>query len=148
MSDKTTELMRLCCEKVDLEGEDALFFQNVMNALLETRHESECRARLEEARVWFDKWRLLETQDFAWASERVTMLQQMAENKSVVIYMTKEIADAICSLAEDDPSVPLIEAKYGGMSLANLKQIALTITVRAVPESTEDSFPLPFPAAN
>jgi hypothetical protein len=43
--------MRLCVEKVDLEGEDAFFFQNVMNALLETRHESECRARLEEARV-------------------------------------------------------------------------------------------------
>jgi len=146
MSDKTTELMRLCCEKVDLEGEDALFFQNVMNALLATRQESECRARLEEARVWFDKWRVLETQDLAWASERVTMLQQMAENKSVVIYMTKEMADAICNLAEDDPSVPLIEAKYRGMSLANLKQIAFT--VRAMPERTEASFPHPFPAAN
>lgn len=46
MSDRTTELMHLCCERVDAEGEDALFFQNVMNALLETRHESECRARL------------------------------------------------------------------------------------------------------
>ena len=146
MSDKTTELMRLCCEKVDLEGEDAPFFQNVMNALLETRHESECQARLEEARVWFDKWRLLETQDLSRASKRVTMLQQMAEYKSVVIYMTKEMADEICNLAEDDPSVPLIEAKYRGMSLANLKQIAFT--VRAMPERTESSFPHPFPAAN
>jgi hypothetical protein len=44
-----------------LEGEDAVFFQNVMSALLETRHESECQARLEEARLWFDKWRLHET---------------------------------------------------------------------------------------
>jgi hypothetical protein len=58
LSDKVTELMRLCSERVDLEGADAVFFQNVMSALLETRHESECQARLEEARVWFDKWRL------------------------------------------------------------------------------------------
>jgi Ca2+-binding EF-hand superfamily protein len=57
MSDRTTELMRLCFEKIDSEGEDAVFFQNVMNALFEARHESECRARLDEALVWFDKWR-------------------------------------------------------------------------------------------
>jgi hypothetical protein len=55
--------MRLCFEKIELDGQDAVFFQNVMNALFETRHESECRARLEEARVWFDKWRLLETHE-------------------------------------------------------------------------------------
>ena len=82
MSDRTDELMRFCVEKVDLEGEDAVFFQNVLNAVLETRHESECRARLEEARVWFDKWHPLETQDLAWASERVIMLQQMVETKA------------------------------------------------------------------
>jgi hypothetical protein len=132
MSDRTTELMRLCCEKVDLEGEDAVFFENVMNALLETRHESECQARLEEARMWLNKWKLTEKQDFAWASERVATLLQMIEDKGVVIYMTNEMAETICSLAENDPSVPLIEAKYRGLSLASLKQIA--ITVRARPE--------------
>ncbi len=131
MSDKTTELMRLCFEKIDLDGEDSVFFQNVMNAFFETRHESECRARLDEARVWFDKWRLLETHDLARASERVSMLQEMAENKDVVIYMTNEMANTICSLDENDPSVPLIEAKYGGVSLATLKQMART--VRAIP---------------
>ena len=113
--------MRLS-ERVDLEGEDAVFFQNVMSAILEARHESECQARLEEARVWFDKCRLHETQDFAWASERLAMLQQMVEDKGVVIYMTKEMAETICNLAENDPSVPLIEAKYSGMPLANLKK--------------------------
>jgi len=66
MSDRTAELMRLCFEKIELDGEDAVFFQNVMNAPFETRHESECRARLEEARVWFDKWLSQETQDLAW----------------------------------------------------------------------------------
>jgi hypothetical protein len=132
MSDRTTERMRLCCEKVDLEGEDAVFFENVMNALLETRHESECQARLEEARMWLNKWKLTEKQDFAWASERVAMLLQMVEDKGVVIYMTNEMAETICSLAENDPSVPLIEAKYRGLSLASLKQIA--IRVRARPE--------------
>jgi hypothetical protein len=138
LSDKATELMRLCSERVDLEGEDAVFFQNVMNALLETRHESECQAGLEEARVWFDKWRLLETQDLAWASERVATLQQMVEDKGMVIYMTKEMAETICNLAENDPSVPLnlVEAKYSGMSLADLKQIALT--VRALPERKDE----------
>lgn len=132
MSDKATDLMRLCSERVDLEGEDAVFFQNVMNALLETRHESECQARLEEARVWFDKWRLLETPDLAWASERVAKLQQMVEDSSVVIYMTKEMAETVWNLGENDPNVPLIEAKYRGMSLATLKQIALA--VRTIPE--------------
>lgn len=50
MSDRTTELMRLCFERIDLliGREDAVFFQNVMNALFETRHESGCRARLDE----------------------------------------------------------------------------------------------------
>ena len=57
MSDRTAELMRLCFEKVDLPGEDAAFFQNVMNALLEARVESEAQERREEAHVWFDKWR-------------------------------------------------------------------------------------------
>jgi len=38
--------MRICFEKVELGGEDAVFFQNVMNAFLEVDHESECRARL------------------------------------------------------------------------------------------------------
>lgn len=135
MSDRTTELMHLCCERVDAEGEDALFFQNVMNALLETRHESECRARLEEARVWFDRWRPLETEDLVWASERVARLRRMVEDKGAVIYMTQEMAATICDLAENDPSVPLIEARYRGTSMANLKQIALT--VRAMPERTE-----------
>ena len=40
------------------------------------------------------------------------MLQQMVEDKGVVIYMTNEMAETICNLAENDPSVPLIEAKY------------------------------------
>ena len=70
MSDSTTELMRICFEKVELGGEDAVFFQNVINAFLEVGHESECRARLEEARVWLDKWRPLETKDLDWASGR------------------------------------------------------------------------------
>jgi len=131
-----------------LEGEDAVFFQNVMSAILETRHESERQARLEEARVWFDKWRLHETQDFAWASERLAMLQQMVEDKGVVIYMTKEMAETICNLAENDPSVPLIEAKYSGMPLANLKKLSLT--VRAVQNEMTEAIPslfarLPFP---
>jgi hypothetical protein len=72
-----------------------------------------------------------ETQDLAWASERLAMLQQMVEDKGVVIYMTKEMAETICNLAENDPSGPLIEAKYSGMPLANLKKLALT--VRAIP---------------
>lgn len=131
MSDRTTDLMRLCVEKVDLEGEDAFFFQNVMNALLETRHESECRARLEEAQVWFDKWCSREMPNLRWASERVSMLQEMVENRGLVIYMTNEMADTICNLGENDPRVPSIEAKYGGISLVNLKQMART--VRAIP---------------
>jgi hypothetical protein len=83
MSDSTTELMRICFEKVELGGEDAVFFQNAMNAFLEAGHESECRARLEEARVWLDKWRPLETKDLDWASGRVAMLQQMVEVKGM-----------------------------------------------------------------
>jgi hypothetical protein len=121
MSDRTAELMRLCFEKMGLDG-DAVFFRNVMNALFETRHE--CRERLEEARVWFDKWLSQETQDLAWASARVSMLQEMVENKGVVIYMTNEMADTICSLGDNDPSVPLIEANFGGISLVSLKEMA------------------------
>jgi hypothetical protein len=68
-----------------------------------------------------------EARDLAWASDRVAMLKETAENKGVVIYMTEEMAGTICNLGENDPSVPLIEAQYGGMLLASLKQIALTI---------------------
>ena len=132
MSHRTTELMRICFEKVESGGEDAVFFQNVMNAFLEARHESECRARLEEARVWLDKWCPLETKDLDWASGRVAMLQQMVEVKGMAISMTTELAETICSLAENDPRVPLIEAKYWGMSLGDLKKLALT--VKALPE--------------
>jgi hypothetical protein len=39
MSGRTTELMGVCFEKVDAGGEDAPFFQNVMDALLEARAE-------------------------------------------------------------------------------------------------------------
>jgi hypothetical protein len=70
-------------------------------------------------------------QDLGWASERVSMLQEIVENKGLVIYMTNEMADTICNLGENDPSVPSIEAKYGGISLVNLKQMART--VRAIP---------------
>ena len=70
-------------------------------------------------------------QDLGWASERVSMLQEMVEHKGLVIYMTNEMADTICNLGENDPSVPSIEAKYGGISLVNLKQMART--VRAIP---------------
>ena len=76
MRDSTSELMRLCIEKVELEGEDAVFFQNVMNALLHAETKSECRAQLEEAQVWFDKWRPLETRDLDWASDRLAKLHQ------------------------------------------------------------------------
>jgi len=55
----------------------------------------------------------------------------MVENKGLVIYMTNEMADTICNLGENDPSVPSIEAQYGGISLVNLKQMART--VRAIP---------------
>ena len=112
-----------------------MFFQNVMNAFLKARHESECRARLEEARVWLDKWRPLETKDLDWASGRVAMLQQMVEVRGMAISMTTEPAETICSLAENDPRVPLIEAKYWGMSLAELKKLGLT--VQAVRERTD-----------
>jgi hypothetical protein len=112
--------MRLCFERIELDGGDAVFSRNVINALFETRHESECRARLVEARVWFDKWLSQETQHLAWASERVSMLQEMVENKGVVIYMTNEMADTICSLGDNDASVPLIEANFGRVSLSGL----------------------------
>ena len=128
MRDSTSELMRLCIEKVELEGEDAVFFQNVMNALLHAEAKSECRAQLEEAQVWFDKWRPLETRDLDWATDRLAKLHQIVENvegNTVAISMTKEMAQRIYNLAENDPSVPLIEAKYLGMRLADLKQVAL-----------------------
>jgi hypothetical protein len=127
--------MRLCSERVDLEGEDAVLFQNVMSVLLETRQKSERQARLEEARVWFDRCRLHETQDLAWASERLAMLQPMVEDKGVVIYMTKEMAETICNLVENDPSVLLIQVKYSGMPLASLKRLALTVA--AIPRRND-----------
>jgi hypothetical protein len=133
MSDRTAELMRLCFEKVDLEGEDAAFFQNVMNALLEARYESECQGRREEAHVWFDKWRQLETLDPVWASNRLAELQQSVETKNVfAMALTKEWAEGIRNLADDDPRVPLIEAKHFGMSLAHLKEMATAFL--ALPE--------------
>jgi hypothetical protein len=121
--------MRLCFEKVDLGAQDAALFQDVMNALLEARSESEAQGRLEEARVWFDKWRPLETLDLAWGSGRVAILEQLVESKNaVVMAMTEEMAQTICNLADDSPSVPLIEAFYYGMSLADLKEIATAST--------------------
>ena len=36
--------------------------------------------------------------DLGWASERVSMLQEMVKNKGLVIYM-KQMADTICNLA-------------------------------------------------
>ena len=128
MSDRTAELMRLCFEKVDLEGQDAAFFQNVMNALLEARYESESQGRREEAQVWFDKWSPVERRDIAWASSRLAELQQSVENKNMcVMAISKEDAETICNLADDDPSVPLVEAKHFGISLAHLKEIAFTV---------------------
>ena len=62
----------------------------------------------------------------------VAMLQQMVEVKGMAISMTAELAETICGLAENDPRVLLIEAKYWGMPLADLKKLALT--VNAVPE--------------
>jgi hypothetical protein len=125
MSDRTAELMRLCFEKVDLEGQDAAFFQNVMSALLEARSESEAQGRREEAQVWFDKWRPVEPLDHAWASSRLAELQQLVEsNNMCAMAVSKEWAEGICRIADDDPSVPLIEAKHRGMPLAQLKEMA------------------------
>ena len=124
MSERTAELMRLCFEKVDLEGQDAAFFQNVMNALLEARYESESQGRREEAQVWLDKWSPVEPLDLAWTSSRLAELQQSVETKMCAMLVTQEWAERICSIADDDPSVPLIEAKHRGMSLTNLKGIA------------------------
>ena len=64
--------------------------------------------------MWLDKWRPLEMKDLDWASGRVAMLQRMVEVKGMAISMTAELAETICGLAENDPRVPLIEAKYGG----------------------------------
>jgi hypothetical protein len=125
MSDRTAELMRLCFEKVDLKGQDAVFFQNVMSALLEARSESEAQGKREEAQMWLDKWHPVEPQDIAWASHRLAMLQQYVENKNMCAMMvTKEWAEGICNIADDDPSVPLIEAQHRGASLAHLKEMA------------------------
>ena len=126
MSDRTAELMRVCFEKVDLKGQDAVFFQNVMSALLEARSESEAQGKRGEAQMWFDKWHPVEPRDIAWASHRLAMLQQHVENNNMcAMRLTKEWAEQICSIADDDPSVPLIEAKYRGMSLTNLKGLPL-----------------------
>jgi hypothetical protein len=65
--------------------------------------------------------------DLAWASDRVAMLQQMVRDRGAVIYMTEEMAKTICNLAENDPRVQLIQAKYNGMPLADLKQSALLL---------------------
>jgi hypothetical protein len=127
MSDRTAELMRLCFEKVDLEGQDAAFFQNVMNALLEARYESESQGRREEAQVWFDKWSPVEPVDIAWACSRLAELQQLVENtrgNTVAMALTKEWAEGICNLADDDARVPLVEAKQRGVSLTHLKEMA------------------------
>ena len=56
MSGNTTEMMRLCFEKIDAGRDDAQFFQRVRDALLEARHESEMFGRLAEAPVWLAKW--------------------------------------------------------------------------------------------
>jgi hypothetical protein len=127
MSDRTTELMRLCFEKVELEGQDAAFFQNVMNALLQARSESEAQGRREEAEVWLDKWHPVEPKDIAWASDRLAKLQQLVEHShgnTFMMALTKEWAEEIGNIADDDPRVPLIEAKHCGMPLVGLKQMA------------------------
>jgi hypothetical protein len=127
MSDRTAELMRLCFEKVDLAGQDAVFFQNVMSALLEARSESEAQGRREEAQVWFYKWLPVEPQDIAWTSSRLAELQRSVEHahgNNFAMLVTKEWAEQICNIADDDPSVPLIEAKHRGVSLAHLKEMA------------------------
>jgi hypothetical protein len=88
--------------------------------------------------VWFDKCSR-EMQDLGWASERVSMLQEMVENKGLVIYRTNEMADTICNLGENDPSVPAIEAKYGGISLVSLKQLARTVRAIRGRKNGDDS---------
>jgi hypothetical protein len=139
LDDRNLELISLCWAKGRLGGEDAPLFYDVIHALMRTDHESERRGRLEEARVWFDKWRSLETQDLAWASNRVAMLQQRVKLKASMISMTKEMEETICSLAENDPSVPLIEAQYGRMPLADLKKLALALKSRRERKGEEDS---------
>ncbi len=81
MSENTTEMMRVCFEKIDAGGEDAQFFQRVHDALLEARHESEMIGRLDEARVWLAKWR----EPLEWATGRIEMLQRNVERKGIVI---------------------------------------------------------------
>lgn len=98
-----------------------------MNALWEARYESESQGRREEAQVWFDKWRQLETLDPVWASNRLAELQQLVENtrgNTVAMALTKEWAEGICNLAADDARVPLVEAKHLGVSLAHLQEMA------------------------
>jgi hypothetical protein len=140
MDDKTTGIFRLCWAKARLGGEDAPLFYDVIHALMRTHHESECRGRLEEARIWFDKWHPLETQDLAWASDRVATLQRTIENKAMAISMKEEMVETICNLAENDPSVPLIEAQYGRMPLAELKKLALAIKSRRERKGAEPQF--------
>lgn len=94
MSDRTAELMRVCFEKVDLEGQDAAFFQNVMSALLEARSESEVQGRRAEAQVWLDRWRPVEPLDLAWASSRLAELQRQVEYKNTMCAMAISKEDA------------------------------------------------------
>jgi hypothetical protein len=75
MNENTTEMMRLCFEKIDAGREDAQFFQGVHDALLEGRHESEMIGRLDEARVWPAKWHEPDPQALEWATSRIAMLQ-------------------------------------------------------------------------
>ena len=108
--------------------------------ILEARSESESQVRREEAQVWFDKWRQLETLDPVWASNRLAELQSLVENtrgNTVMMALTKEWAEGICKLADDDARLPLVEAKHRGVSLAHLKEIATAwcdLACRAKPE--------------
>jgi hypothetical protein len=107
---------------------------------MRTDHESECRGRLEEARIWLDKWHPLETQSLAWASEQVTSLQRTIENKTMAISLKEEMVETICNLAEIDPSVPSIEAQYGRMPLAELKKLAFALKSRPERKGAEPQF--------
>jgi hypothetical protein len=140
MHDRNLPLLSFLSAKARLGGEDGPFFYDVMHALMRADHESECRGRLEEARVWFDKWHPLEAQDLAWASDRVATLQQTIENKAMMISMKEEMVETICNLAENDPSVPLIEAQYGRMPLADLKKLALALKSRRERKGAEPQF--------
>jgi hypothetical protein len=83
MSENTTEMMRLCFEKIDAGGDDAQFFQRVHDALMEARHESGMIGRLDEARVWLAKWH--EPQATGWGTRRIEMLQRSLETKGIIV---------------------------------------------------------------